>query len=112
MRAAKGDEQDGARTSKSYKESGQPPEDGQQDAFGDDLADESRAGAAQRRPDSGLKARGGAARQQQIGDVGAGDQEHQAGDRHEEAQARLVVALQVGHAPAGGREDDVLLAEL
>lgn len=50
--------------------------------------------------------------EEQVGDVDAGNQEHQPGNCHEEKQIHLEVALQVGHIATPGCEHDVLFAEL
>ncbi|MGA3213003.1 MAG: hypothetical protein ABSD20_16985, partial [Terriglobales bacterium] len=48
-----------------------------------------------------------AAGQQQIGNIGAGDQEDESGDDHKQAEVGRVIFLQVLDASAAGREHDV-----
>ena len=91
MRPSKRQRQDGARARKGHEEPRQAAQNSQQHAFRNDLADQPRARGAQRHPDGGLRPRRGAAGQQQIGDVGAGDQQHEAGDGHEQAETRCAV---------------------
>ena len=67
---------------------------------------------SQRHPDRRLRTRGGAARQQQIGDVGARNQQHQSRDDAEQPQAGGRIALEGAHATAGRREMNLLFADL
>ena len=59
----------------------------QQHAFGQQLADDAAAAGADRGADRDLALPAGGADQQQVGDVGAGDQQHEA-DRAEQHQQR------------------------
>jgi hypothetical protein len=52
-----------------------------------------------------------AARQQQVGDVGAGDEQDKSGERHQQAEPRDLIRPHVLDTAAGARDDDVLLAE-
>jgi hypothetical protein len=54
---------------------------------------------------------GRAPRQQQIGDIGAGDQQHQPRDAHEQPQSRGRLGLQNGNSAAGRRYQDLLFAD-
>ena len=57
----------------------------EEQALGQELADEAAARRAERQPDRHLVTPGRRARQQQVRDVGAGDQQHQADHRHRAA---------------------------
>jgi hypothetical protein len=60
---------------------------GQQDAFGEELADDASASGADGDADGDLPAACHGAGQQQVGDVGAGDQQHET-DRAHQTQKR------------------------
>ena len=89
-----------------------PPENRQEHAFCDDLPNQPAAWRAQGHANGRLKACGGAARQQQVRNVGAGDQQHQAGNDHQQVQTFRAVLLEVGGPALGGRNHDVLLLDL
>ena len=55
-----------------------PPIEREQHAFGEQLADDAAAAGADGGADGDLARAAGGARQQQVGDVGAGDQQHAA----------------------------------
>ena len=61
--------------------------EGEDDAFGEHLEDEAPPAGAERRPDGDFLAAHRRAHQQQVGDVGARDQDHD-GDGREERQQR------------------------
>ncbi len=67
------------------EEAGGAAHDGEQKAFGQQLADDAQAARAQRGADGDFLFAGGGAREQQVGDVGAGDQQNQR-DRAEQDQ--------------------------
>ena len=94
-----------------HDQTGQGTSDREQDAFderlGDDLAARGSHGQAYR----GLAAARHRAGQQQVGDVGAGDQQHQRADRHQDAQAAPVLLLHHADAGAGGHHGDHLLGQ-
>src|SRR5262245_7975287 len=62
----------------------------EQNAFGQKLPDQSGPARAQRQPHPDLVAPGGAARQEQVRDVGAGNQQDDAHDGHENEQRRSI----------------------
>ena len=62
--------------------------DGEQDTFGEQLADDAGAAGSQGGADGKLALAACGAHQQQIGHVGAGDQQHQA-DRAQAARAAI-----------------------
>src|SRR5262245_40948823 len=64
----------------------------EQNAFGQKLPNQSGSARAQRQPHPDLVSPGGAPRQQQVRDVGAGDQHDSAHDGHENEQ-RLAISL-------------------
>ena len=76
-------------------------------AFGEQLADEACTLRAQGLPYGELARPRSGARQQQVGDVGAGDQQHQADDGHQDLQWFGELAAQVGEAGGHGSQRDV-----
>ena len=64
-------------------------DDRQHDAFGQQLADDPAARAADRRADRDLAPAAGRAHEQEVRDVGAGDEQHEAdgADQHEQRRA-------------------------
>ena len=92
-------------------QAGDAAEHGEHDAFGERLADEPSARCAEGEPDRGLRAARGSASQQQIGDVGAGNEQHQAADGEQDAQAVAVVGFHDADAGAGGNDLDDLLGQ-
>ena len=76
----------------------------EQSTFDQGLANQPVARRSERQPDGGLDAAGGAAREQQIGDVGASDEQHQAGDNHQQTQTIGIFAFHAADTTAGGRD--------
>ena len=70
------------------RESGGGSENGQQQALGEELADEAPASRADREADGDLLSAAGGARQQHAGDIGAGDQQDEADDDQQHAEER------------------------
>ena len=70
-------------------------EPGQQQAFGQELLDHAAAPGAERESYRHFAAAPGGPRQQQVGDVGAGDDQHEADGReqHEEREPKVPVGL-------------------
>ena len=68
------------------------PGDGEQDAFGEELADDAGAAGSQGGADGKLALAAGGAHQQQVGHVGAGDQQHQADGAQQHEQRFAGVA--------------------
>ncbi len=69
------------------EEPGEPARDGQHEALGQQLADQPDAPCAERGAHPELPFAGGAARQQQAGDVDARDEQHEADGPHQREQA-------------------------
>ena len=83
-----------------------PPASDERKAFDQQLGHDARAAGAQRETDGDLFLAGGGAGDQQIRDVGAGDQEHQADNGSEDQQRAGELAAQAGIAFGGGEELD------
>ena len=75
------------------------------------MADQPGARSAERHADGGFGARRRTARQQQIGDVGAGDQQHKPGDDQNQTKTGSGLVLHAGNALSAGTDDDMLLAD-
>ena len=71
---------------------------GEQQALGQHLTDDAAARRADGQAHRDLALARGRAREHQVGEVGAGDEQHQAGGREQQPQRRLVVAAQRGDA--------------
>ena len=86
-----------------------PGDGGEQQALGDEHADQADPRRAERQADRDLAAAGGGARKQQGRDVGAGDQQHQIEGAEEEAEQHEVAAgerqVELLHPGAVGRDD-------
>ncbi len=89
-----------------------PPRDGQQHALDQRLRDDLPARGAERQPHRGLAATRDGAGQQQVGDVGAGDQQHQPAHAEQDAQAAAVLLAHDADAGAGRHDRDRLLRQL
>src|ERR1039457_6221517 len=76
-------------------------DDGQQQAFREQLPDEAPAGGSDGEPDGEFALANASTRQEEIGEVGAGDQQHQSGNGHEQPQGPLVFAAQIRFASGG-----------
>ncbi len=76
---------------RSHEDAGDGPEDGQEQALGQELPDDPAAGRAQGRPHRDLAPTRGGAGQEQARDVGAGDQEDggDGQDEHDQGPARV-----------------------
>ena len=70
------------------------------------------ARGAERQPDRGLAAPRDGAGQQQVGDVGAGDQQHQRAHAEQDAQAAAVLLAHDADAGAGRDDRDRLLRQI
>jgi len=64
----------------------QSADDGEDDGFGDQLRDQAPASGANRHPYRNFLSSRGGARQQQVGHVGAGDQQNQTNYRAQHGQ--------------------------
>ena len=67
-------------------------QDGEEDALGQELAEEAAPRRAQRETDRDLLLPVGGPRQQQVRDVGAGDEQHEGDRAQEQHQGRAQVA--------------------
>ena len=76
--------------------------DREQPALGQELSRQSRARAAQREPDGDLTVAGGGARQQEVGEVAAGHQQHQPGHPEQQPERPIVAIPQLAHARGHG----------
>ena len=85
LRTSESDRQNGMRARKGYVKSSQSAQNRQQNTFGQHLTNQPLTRSAQRRAHGGVEPARRAARQEQVGDVGASGQQHQAGDGHQEA---------------------------
>ena len=72
------------------------PDRREHQAFGQELADDARPAGAQRRPDRQLTRAHRGARQQQVGDVGAADEQHEADDAEEQHRRQAELAADQG----------------
>ena len=82
---------------------------GQQKAFRQQLACETHPAGAQREADGDLLLAAGGARQQEVRDVGAGDQQDQAHDGHEDVERLGVGIAQLAGAAASGVQLQLLV---
>ena len=82
------------------------------EALDQQLARDLRASGAQRRPDGQLLLARLGPNQQQVGDVGAGDQHHDADHSHQHPQHGLHVADDIGLERVNARHDPCLLEGL
>ena len=83
------------------QDAGDPGDQREQQALGEQLPDDARAACAKRRPHGHLPGAAGRLAQEQRGGVGARDQEHQPGDAPEQVQGRAHVTHQLVVQPAG-----------
>ena len=83
---------DAAQSERGDRQPERPADDRQQQAFGEQLPDDSPVRGAERGPHRHLLAPPDRARQQQVGDVRAGDQQHEADGRHQHDQRSPHVA--------------------
>ena len=88
------------------QQSGSGSERHQHDAFGQQLADQPAATRANREPHRHLVLPRGGAGEQQVGHIGAADEEHDADDRHDDHQRLGVGAAKLVGAPGRGDERD------
>ena len=87
-------------------------ESGKQKGFREELADEARTAGAECLADGELASAGGGASEQQIGDVGAGDQQNDAGEGHEHFQWLRELAAELRKTGGDGRERNVRVLQL
>src|SRR5579864_4794947 len=84
----------------------------QEDALGEELANEDSAGGAESGADGSFGATGGSAGQQKVGDVGARYQQDERGNSSEQAEAVSGFLLKILDAATGWSEEHVLLGNL
>ena len=77
------------------------PDDGQQQALDQQLPGERKREAPSASRMRELVAAAGGARQHQVGDVRAGDQQHQHDDRHDDPERPLVAGAKAGRTGSG-----------
>ena len=111
MRAVKGQREKKARGCHCDKKSGYAASDGEQDAFGESLHDNFAPRGTQSQAYCGLSATSDCAGEEQVGHVGAHDQEHQAANGQEDLQAAAVLFFHFGDTGAGGDHVDELLGK-
>ena len=70
--------------------------DGEQKAFGEELAEQAGAAGAEGNADGDFAMAGGSAGEQKVADVDAGDEQNHADDGHQDSGDRRGVAARVG----------------
>ena len=89
------------------------PVSGEDQAFGEQLADEAAAAASDREPHADFAVTPCAARHEQVGEVGAGNQQHEHRDRHHDLKGRHVSESNPGvDAGAGRGQHDAVLRDV
>jgi hypothetical protein len=111
VRAVEGQREEKARGRHCDKKSGYAASDGQQDAFGESLHDNFAPRGTQSQAYCGLSATCDCAGEEQVGHVGAHDQEHQTANGQEDLQAAAVLFFHFGDTGAGGDDVDELLGK-
>ena len=79
---------------------------GEQEAFCDELDHDAAARRAQGLTDGEFAAPGNAAGEQHVGDVSAGDQQHQSNDAHKDFERRRESKSKAGKTAGGGSKLD------
>ena len=100
----KGERQQRVRSEIGDGEAEQAAHTREKNAFRKKLAHDTAALRAKRRADGKLRAAAHAAHQQQVGDIGAGDEKDQRGDPLQQLQVVLVTVLHVLDTAAAGSE--------
>src|SRR6202167_6215062 len=96
VRAVEGQREEKARGRHCDKKSGYAASDGEQDAFGESLHDNFAPRGTQSQAYCGLSATCDCAGEEQVGHVGAHDQEHQTANGQEDLQAAAVLFFYFG----------------
>ncbi len=94
-----------------HAQPGDAAEAGEQNAFGEQLADDAAALRAEGGADGHLRAAAHAADEQQVGDVGAGDEKDQCRRSTSGDEAETCTVLQLLDARAARRENDVAFGQ-
>ena len=97
--AVEGQRDDQLDSEKGDEHAGSAAQQGKDDAFSERLADEALSGGAEGEAHRGLSAAGGSAGQQQVGDIGAGDEQHQAAHTEQNTQTVAVSLLSSHRRP-------------
>ncbi len=93
------------------QQAGDAPHAGEQDRLGEQLREELAASRAEGEANAHLGAAARPAGEQQVGDVGAGDQQHDRGDAEEEGERRLRLAVDGTLAAEARLHHDLLRLE-
>ena len=110
-RAGEGERKQQARGANGDDEAGDAAGDREQDALDERLGDDLPPRRAHREPDRRLTAPRDRAGEQQVRDVGAGDEQHQPAHAEENLQAASVLLPHDADAGAGGNDRDDLLGQ-
>ena len=86
--------------------------EGQQQALGEELPHQLTPGGAERQPDGDLPLAHEGAGDQQVGDVGAGDEQHQADHAHQHDERHREVVADRRVADVGLGDEQLALQEL
>lgn len=84
----------------------------QENALGEELANQGRSGGPECSADGGLGAAGGSAGEEKVGNVGTGNEQDERGNSSEQAEAVSGFLLQILDAAASRSEENVLLGNL
>ena len=87
-------------------------ESGEQQRFCEELTDEARTPGAECLADGELASAGGGASKQQVGDVGAGDQQNDAAEGHEHLERLRELAAELRETGGDGGERNVSFLQL
>ena len=98
-----------ARARVGDRQPGETANAAQQHTFGENLPNDAASAGAQSHAQRNLDPASGAARQHQVGDVGAGNQQHHGRKDHQHLQALARLLLQVLNSAAARREHHVHL---
>ena len=90
-------------------QSSQPAQAAQKHALGENLADDAATARAQGYAHGHISTPRCGACQQQVCDVGAGDEQHDTREDHQHSETLARLLLQVLDAAAAGRDNDMLL---
>ena len=82
-------------------------EDGQEGGLGEELEDDAGAGRSEGHADGHFTGAGDAPGEEHVGDVGAGDEQDQGDDGHQDLEREGEIQAQRGKAAGGGGEADM-----
>src|SRR5579859_1793375 len=106
-----GQRENGMSTEPGDTQSGHAPGTTEQQAFNEDLTDDSESGRAQSHSNGYIYSSSGGAGQQQTGDVRAGHEQHHAGENHQEAQIGAGLLLEFLDSSPSPCKLDVLMGD-